>query len=375
MKRYIQKFIEEDLSEKMVFVGGPRQVGKTTMALEILGATSSHPAYLNWDSQAVRKMLISGGLPSDEDMLIFDEIHKYKDWRNLIKGYYDSFKGQKQLLVTGSAKLDFYRRGGDSLQGRYHYYRLHPLSFYEIMMYDGREDIERLLDFGGFPEPFFKANRRHWKRWQRERLSRVIQEDLLSLEKVREVSQIRLLADILPDRVGSMLSINNLRTDLSVAHETMEHWIAILENLYCCFRIPPFGVSKLRTPKKEKKLYMWDWSICEKLPVRFENLVASNLLKYCHFHEDYNGDDMQLMFLRDAAGREVDFVVSRNGKPEFAVECKTGDASLSKHISYFSKRSNIPVFYQVHLGEKDYEVPEFNARVLPFAKFAEILKI
>ncbi|MFT7458844.1 MAG: putative AAA+ superfamily ATPase [Planctomycetota bacterium] len=376
MKRYLTSYIKQDLIEKMVFLGGPRQVGKTTLALGLIkDADESHPAYLNWDVREVQKLLLSGALPADQALIIFDEIHKYKGWRNLIKGFYDQYKSQKQFLITGSARLDHYRRGGDSLQGRYHYHRLHPLSLYELNNMPSRSDLETLLQFGGFPEPFIKQNTRHWKRWQRERQNRVIQEDLVNLENVREVSQLHLLAQILPEKVSSILSINNLKQDLSVAYETVDKWISILENLYYCFRIQPFGLPHLRAIKKEKKCYLWDWSLCEDEAARFENMVASHLLKYCHFIEDTEGDDMALTFVRDASKRELDFVVVKNRKPLFAVECKTGERNLSKNITYFSQRTNIPYFYQVHLGSKDYEHGELNARVLPFTRLCRILRL
>jgi uncharacterized protein len=376
MNRYLTPAVRADLSEKMVFTGGARQVGKTTLALGLLdNGSETHPAYLNWDDVAARKLLLQGALPGGQSLIILDEIHKHKAWRNLVKGFYDKNKSTKQFLVTGSAKLDHYRRGGDSLQGRYHYHRLHPLSLRELSATPTTSDLEALLRFGGFPEPFLKANMRHWKRWQRERQTRVIRDDLTSLEHVKEVTQLELLADVLPDRVGSVLSINNLRQDLSIAFETADRWIGILENLYFCFRIKPYGLPKLRAAKKEKKLYMWDWSVCADPAARFENLVASNLLKYCHLQEDQEGERMELNFIRDSVGREIDFVVVKNGKPMFGVECKTGDRGLSKHISYFSQRAPIPTFYQVHMGERDYEITDARARVLPLTMFAGILGV
>ena len=148
---------------------------------------------------------MDGGLPADQPLVIFDEIHKYRHWRNLVKGFYDKYKSKKRFLITGSARLDHYRRGGDSLQGRYHYYRLHPFSLYELNNKPTRSDLSVLLRYGGFPEPFLKQNARHWKRWQRERQSRVIQEDLINLENVKEVSQLDLLVRMLPDKVSSIL--------------------------------------------------------------------------------------------------------------------------------------------------------------------------
>ena len=376
MERAIKSWVERDLAEKMVFVGGPRQVGKTTLAVSFLpGGTESDPCYLNWDHPGTRKLLLGGGLPGGDGVVVFDEIHKYKGWRNLVKGFYDTNKSRRKFLVTGSARLDHDRKGGDSLQGRYHYHRLHPFSFLELGTGAGGDGLAHLMRFGGFPEPFLKAGERHWKRWQREHLSRVVREDLLSLEQVREVGQVELLAQMLPDRVGSPLSVNNLRGDLEVSFETADRWIQILENLYFCFRISPFGLPKLRAMKKERKLYLWDWSVCGDEAARFENLVAANLLKYCHHLEDTAGEQMELRFIRDSVGREVDFVVLKNRKPVFAVECKLGERGLSSQIAYFAERTAIPKFYQVHLGTADVEFAAHRARVMPFARFVEVLGV
>ncbi len=376
MERYIQSVIIDDLKKKMVLVGGPRQVGKTTVALSILNGDEQHPAYFNWDYSDDKRILLQGGLPSKQPLIVLDEIHKYKQWRNFIKGLYDKNKSRTSFLITGSARLDYYRKGGDSLQGRYHYYRLHPLSLYELNHNSSSEDLQALLNFGGFPEPFFAQSERDWKRWQRERISRVIHEDLVSLEQVREVSQLDLLAVLLQDRVASLLSINSLREDLSASHEAVERWVRILENLYYCFRIRPFAAKKIKSLKKDRKLFLWDWSLCQEPGSKFENMVASNLLKYCHYLEDTLGDDMELCFLRDNHKREVDFVILRDGKPIFAVECKIGEKTISKHISYFSKRTEIPFFYQVHMGRDDYEIADLRTRVLPFRRFAsEVLQV
>jgi uncharacterized protein len=374
--RYSETFIEKDLEEKMVFVGGPRQVGKTTLALNLLKSKSeNHPGYVNWDIISNKQVLLRGEIPGGQDLIVLDEIHKYKNWRNLVKGIYDQHKSKKKFLITGSARLDYYLRGGDSLQGRYHYHRLHPFSLFEISKNPSPSDVQHLLVFGGFPEPFIKGNKRFWKRWMRERSSRVIQEDLIQLEKVKELSQIDLLISTIPSKVGSPLSINNLRQDLSVSFETAERWILILENLYHCFRILPFGPPNIRAAKKEKKVYMYDWSLCLNDGARFENMVASHLLKYCHFIEDTEGDLMELKFLRDSEKREIDFVVLKNNEPQFGVECKSSEKSISKQIAYFSKRTKIPYFYQVHLGKMDYENAELKTRALPFEKFCQILQI
>ncbi|MCY3857807.1 MAG: ATP-binding protein [Gammaproteobacteria bacterium] len=366
--RYLKPHIVSDLKRKMVFVGGPRQVGKTTMALDILDiANRRHPAYLNWDDPHARKQLLDAEFPGGQSLLVFDEIHKFPRWRNLVKGLYDTQGDTTSILVTGSASLDHFRNGGDSLQGRYHYYRLHPFTLNEISSIPTASDLSDLLQFGGFPEPLLAGDSRTWRRWQRERVSRVVYDDLRDLENVREVSLVALLAEALPDKVGSPLSINSLAEDLQVAHETVKRWLAILENLNFCFRIIPFGAPRIRAVKKEAKLYLWDWSQVPGKGERFENLVASHLLKYCHFVEDTMGFTMELRFIRDIDRREIDFVVLRDRQPEFAVECKTGSKSTSPSINYFRERTDISECFQVHLNDRDYF--SNGTRVLPFTTF------
>jgi len=363
-KRYLEAPVSADLREKMVFVGGPRQVGKTTLALRVIGAQDArHPAYLSWDDVKARPRILRAELPAGASRVVLDEIHKYARWRNLIKGLYDTRAPGQSFLITGSARLDVYRRGGDSLQGRYHSYRLHPLSLGEV---GGTVDaLAALLRFGGFPEPFFRASDRHWRRWSRERVDRVVRDDVRDLERVREVSLIAVLVDALPSRVGSPLSVQGLRENLDVAHDTAERWLSILENLYVSYRIAPFGAPRIRAVKKEQKLYLWDWSMVEEPGARFENLVASHLLKLCHFLEDTEGYRMELRFLRDTDKREVDFVVLQDRKPMFAVEAKTGERGVSPAVRYFKARTSIPRWYQVHLGAKDVLVD--GVRILPFA--------
>jgi predicted AAA+ superfamily ATPase len=374
--RYLQKFVKEDLATKMVFVGGGRQVGKTTFGLSFLGSIDeSHPAYLNWDNVENRTSLLRGEIPPNQKLIIFDEIHKFARWRNLIKGLYDTYKSSISFLVTGSARLDFYRKGGDSLQGRYYYYRLHPFSPHELIKDPNLNDVLRLLKFGGFPEPLLRGNERVWRRWQRERLSRVVYDDIRDLENVREISLIELLVEELPNKVGSPLSIKNLKEGLQVAHDTVERWLSILERVYLCFRISPFGAPRIRAVKKEQKLYLYDWSQVASEGARFENFVACQLLKYCHYLEDTEGYRMDLRFLRDTDKREIDFVVLKENKPIFAVECKTGDQSVNPASYYFRKRTSIPKFYQVHLGKKDFGNAESAVRVVPYHIFCRELNL
>ncbi len=374
-RRTLEPLLTSVLPRKMVFIGGPRQVGKTTLALALVGkgADETHPAYFNWDDPRAAARLRRLELPPGQPLLVLDEIHKYARWRNLVKGLYDTEKSRRRIIVTGSARLDYYRKGGDSLAGRYRYFRLHPFSLRELNASATKSDLAALLRFGGFPEPLFLQDEREHRIWQRDRISRVVRGDLRDLEQVREISLVEQLVDLLPARVGSPLSIKSLREDLEVDHKTVERWITILENLYLCFRISPFGAPKIRAVKKAQKLYLWDWSMTPAGGPRFENLVASQLLKYCHFVEDTEGHAMELRFLRDTDRREVDFVVLKGRKPLFAVECKTGERSLSPAIRYFAERTSIPRFFQVHLGDRHYE--SGAATVLPFRTFCRELSL
>jgi predicted AAA+ superfamily ATPase len=373
-QRYIKNHIVNDLKDRMVFIGGPRQVGKTTLSLTFLQKpVESHPAYLNWDNISIRSSLLKGELPPNEKQIVIDEIHKFARWRNLIKGFYDTNKSEVSFIITGSARLDYYSKGGDSLQGRYHYYRLHPFSLTELNTNPDKKDFEALLKFGGFPEPLLKAEEKFWRRWQKERLQRVIYEDIRDLENIKEISLLELLAQELPNRVGAPLSVKNIKEMLQVAHETAERWLTIFERMYYCFRIPPYGPPKVRAVKKEQKLYLWDWSLLQDHGPRFENFIASHLLKYCHFIEDTEGYSMELRFLRDTDKREVDFVVLKEGIPIFAVECKTGEKSISPAIFYFKERTPIPIFYQVHQGVKDYK--KNGVRVIPVETFCKELNL
>ena len=353
---------------------GPRQVGKTTFALTFLSQpTEKHPGYINWDDISTRGNLLNGELPGGQKIVILDEIHKFARWRSLIKGFYDTNKSEISFIVTGSARLDYYRKGGDSLQGRYHYYRLHPFSLAEVNSNPTIEDFNLLFKFGGFPEPYLRGEEKFLRRWQRERLQRVLYNDIRDLENVKEISLLELLAAELPNRVGSPLSIKNLKELLQVAHESVERWVRIFERMYFCFRVPPYGARDIRAVKKEQKLYFWDWSIVPESGPKFENFIASHLLKYCHFMEDTEGYDMDLRFLRDTDKRETDFVVLKEGEPLFAVECKSGEKNINPSLFYFKERTHIPTIYQVHTGTKDYE--KNGVRVLPVQKLIRELAL
>lgn len=381
--RYLTPFIVEDLRDKMVFVGGPRQVGKTTLCRNFVATHFSNHAYFNWDNRTDRKTITASSWPGDTELLILDEFHKYRQWKGLIKGEYDKLKETYKFLVTGSARLDLYRRGSDSLQGRYHYYRLHPFTLGEVegIAYvsslqkelpigkGGHQSTLDALDaFGGFPEPFMKQNTRLLRRWHNEKTERMFREDIQDIEAIRDLGNMKLLSDILPSKVGSLLSLNAIREDLEVSFRAVSHWMDILEAFYYHFRIYPFSGKKIRSLKKEPKLYLWDWSEVEDEAARFENLIASHLLKYVHFLVDYEGHKAELYYLRDVEKREVDFLVTIGGKPWFAVEVKLNDATLSPNIQYFKERLSIPFVYQV-VKKSGVDKIEKGARIISAGKF------
>lgn len=360
LKRYLEAAVRADLRRKMVFVAGPRQVGKTTLSLSITGTKKG---YFNWDIPSHREAILKREMPLTR-ILSFDEIHKYKRWRNFLKGLYDERKSRQKILVTGSARLDFYRYGGDSLQGRYHFFRMHPFSIAELKL-NTRKDFETLLTLGGFPEPFLSGSEVEAKRWSREYRSRLITDELTSLERVHDLGQLELLSLRLPDVVGSPLSINSLREDLDTSHKTVTRWIQLLERLYAIFRIPPFGAPKIRAVKKEQKHYHFDWTLISDPSLRFENLVAAHLLKHVQFESDAHGRDLELRYFRDIDGREVDFVLLENRKPVDLIECRFGDSSISPSLKYLKQRFPSANAWQLSAtGTKDYRSMD-QIRVCP----------
>ena len=361
-ERYLTEFILEDLQEKMVFVGGPRQIGKTTFAGQLVAQNFKSPAYFNWDNRFDREQIMNSNWPGNSDLLILDEIQKYRKWKSLIKGEYDKLKDKYKFLVTGSARLDVYRKGGDSLQGRYHYYRMHPFTLAELINrrkrfdkinewtfeeHEYNKELDLLFEFGGYPEPLVKQNHRTLRRWHNEKIERLFREDIRDTETIRDLVSMKLLSDLLPNRVGSLLSINSIREDLNVSHRAVTNWLDILENLYYHYRVYPFSGQLLRSIKKEPKLFLWDWSEIETPGARFENMIASHLLKWAHFLYDYQGYHVELNFLRTIDKKEVDFLITIDKKPWVAIEVKTNDIKTSPSLLYFKEKLDIPYLYQV----------------------------
>jgi predicted AAA+ superfamily ATPase len=286
--------------------------------------------------------------------LVFDEIHRYRGWRNYLKGFVDLKGRSVQVLVTGSARLDLFRFGGDTLQGRYFFHRFHPLSVAELGI-SSEKDFRQLLTLGGFPEPFLSGSEADAKRWARNYRSRLLEEEISSIERIHDLGKMELLAIRLPDLVGSPLSINSLREDLEVSHPTLSRWVRVLEAFYAIVRLPPFGAPRIRAVKKEAKHYHFDWSVVDRPEARFENMVALHLLKWVHGEQDGKGRDVELRYFRDIDGREVDFIVTEKRKPILLVEAKWGDAPVDSSLKYLKARfPDCPAWQISATGKKDY---------------------
>jgi len=381
-ERYLTGAITDDLSEKMVFLGGARQVGKTTLARQLV-APRYQSSYYSWDRVRERRAALKGEWPPDSELILLDEFHKYPKWKTWIKGEYDALHHRYKFLLTGSARLNIYRRGGDSLQGRYHYYTLHPFSYAELSGYSGRIEpgeelifqnqtsssaFDVIMEFGGFPEPLLRQDKRFLRRWHNERVERFFREDIRELTMIRDFGSLTLLADLLPERASSILSINSLAEDLQVNYRTAAHWLDIFEQFYYCFRLPPYQSRKIVSVRKEKKLYLWDWSHIEHDGPKLENLVGLHLLKFCDCLYERDGWKVSLSYLRDTKGRETDFLVTFNNRPWFAVEVKSRERGLSKNLLYFRENMGIPWCYQV-VNDRGRDYVKGGVRVMPVHKF------
>jgi predicted AAA+ superfamily ATPase len=347
--RYLDKILEQFADDKFVLLSGPRQVGKTTLAKEWL--KNKNGLSLNWDIPEDREILLKPTFMKsiETEALVLDELHKYARWKSWLKGLYDKKASILKVLVTGSARLDVFQKSGDSLLGRYELLRLHPFSIGELTHGTLVPPPKDWLNLGsteksvhltwqqletrsGFPEPFFKNDELQHRRWSTRRRELLIREDLREISQIRTISLVEQLAILLPYRVGSPLSINSLREDLQVAHDTVSDWLHALERLYFCFRISPYSKKMVRSLKKEQKLYLWDWSQLEDPGARFENMVASHLLKSIHAWNDVGYGQFELKYWRNLEKREVDFVVTNNQKPLVLIECKKTDTVPSEAL-------------------------------------------
>lgn len=356
--------------DQMALVSGPRQVGKTTVIRQCQGL-SEYSKYLNWDRLPDRTQILEGvekvvtGLPiqallPNKPILALDEIHKYRLWRTFLKGLIDEYKGALHILVTGSAKLNLFRRGGDSLMGRYFNYRIHPLSVGELLnphypesLYRMPQSIpadlwENLFRFGGFPEPFVKQEEAFHRLWQKLREEQTLREDIRDLAHVRELQPLETLAYLLKHQVGQLVEYSSLSKKNQASDQSIRRWMNLLEAFFYCFCIKPWSSNVTRSLLKQPKVYLWDWSVVEDPGARIENFVASHLLKSTEFWTDQGKGTFELFFLRDKDQREVDFLITQNKKPWILLEVKkSAQASLSPHLLHFQKQINPEYIFQL----------------------------
>ncbi len=337
--RLIAPYILKDLKRKMVFVSGPRQAGKTTLA-QSLQSEFKRSLYFNYDDDLSRRRMLQRDWSDENEFFIFDEIHKYPRWRNWLKGIYDTQKSTHKFLVTGSARLDVYKRGGDSLLGRYLLWRLHPFSLSELPKgISIKNGFHRLMNVGGFPEPFLDGDETFARRWRSQRFNRIVREDVRDLESITKIESLSHFVDTLRQRVGTEIVLENIANDLEVAPKTLKQWVSVLERMYLIFVVRPYSKKIPRAIKKAPKVYFYDTGdVIGDEGVRYENLVATALLKHLHFIEDSLGYRMDLYYYRDKEGREVDFVITRDAAVSDLIEAKLSDTQISRPLQYLAEK-------------------------------------
>lgn len=335
--RTAQARIASDLRKKMVLLAGPRQVGKTTLARGL--AETEQTVYLNYDSVRDRRLILKEEWDTGRRLVILDELHKLRGWKSWLKGVWDTRRTSQQILVTGSARLDFVRRSGESLAGRYFLHRLHPLTVPELLpVMSADAAVDRLLRLGGFPEPLLSDSEEEARRWRLGHVDRILREDMIELERVQQIGKLELLLELLAERVGSPVSYSSLAGELQVSPKTVKSWIGILENLYVVFAVRPFSRSVSRSLLKEPKVYFYDVARVAGDGPRLENLVACHLLSRVHALQDRAGLRAELHYIRDKEKREVDFAVAVDRVLRELVEVKTADESVSRALLHFSER-------------------------------------
>ena len=357
----VERFCFAD--HKIAMVSGPRQCGKTTFAKMLLRERGTG-RYHNWDEFEFRRAW--GKSPADlvppakgkpVPLVVLDEIHKDRLWKRNLKGLYDTLERPCDFLVTGSARLNVYRRGSDSLMGRYYHFRLHPFSLREMERSDflrpdeavdslfsravalgkhAEDHLTSLMTYGPFPEPLFGQDARKANMWRRTHEQIVIREDLRDISRLPDLGRLELMTAMLPERVGSLFSVKSLREDLEIGFDTVRRWVTYLKELYYLFEIKPYYRSIPRSLMREGKMYLWDYAAVPNGAARLENLVAAHLLKACNYWTDTGEGEFDLFYLRDKDKREIDFLIVRDGKPWLPVEVKQTDTELSPNWKKFA---------------------------------------
>ena len=365
-----------DLSrhKAMVFLAGPRQAGKTTLA-HMIARSFANRAYFNWDLFENKRLLMDkpsffqdiqrkdGSTP----LVVFDEIHKYRRWKNYLKGVYDQFANEYKFLVLGSGRLNLFQKGGDSLAGRYFLCTLWPFtlaelaegrrSFQEFIRHplavpDGVRSSEtiwrQLAQCSGFPEPYLAGRETFYRRWSNNYRQQLIREDIRNLTDIKNIDDVEMLYALLPTKVGSPLSMDSLARDVQVSFNSVRNWLTVFESFFLTFRLAPWMQKISRAIVKEKKLYFYDYARIASPPERFENMVAVELLRAVSNWNDFGFGDFTLHYIRNKEGEEVDFLIARDHVPMLLVESKFSDDTLSKSLAKFQARLNIPAVQLVN---------------------------
>lgn len=344
MRRKQTEQIKKDLAKKMVFLVGPRQVGKTWLAREI-GKGYAETTYLNYDSVEDRQIIKKEAWPKKTELLILDELHKMKGWKNYLKGVFDTREEKQKILVTGSARLNTFRQSGDALSGRFFVHRLLPFSLSEIKGLDLDQDsfgLGRFMLRSGFPEPFLADSEEDANRWRSQYIDGLVRSDILDFETIHNFQAIRTIFELLRQRVGSSISYSSLAEDAQISPATAKKYVHILESLYIVFRIFPHSKNIARSILREPKIYFFDNGlVLSDEGAKFENLVAISLLKHIYGKSDYTGKNYALEYLRNKEKREVDFVVSIDEKLDELIEVKLSDSNLSRSLKYFCDKYGI----------------------------------
>ncbi len=381
-KRTIYKDIWDKLlpDKSLILLAGPRQSGKTTFARDIAAKDFQDIVYFNWDIDSDKKRLITdptffSKIPrssiSSKPLVILDEIHKYRDWKNYLKGIYDQFEKEYKFLVTGSGRLEYSRKAGDSLAGRYLKFHIFPYTlselesskidftdflqnplndFEDIISGNTGDNFRNLWELSGFPEPFTKGKKSFWSAWSQSYGQQIVRDDLTTFADIRNLDLVEILFALIPSRVGSPFSINNLALDLKVAFDTVKNWLLLFDSFYLTFRISPWTKKISRSILKEKKIYLFNYPVIENEATRFENLVALELLRAVEMWKDHGWGNFALNYLRDKDKQEVDFLITENNKPLLMLETKSSDDKPSASIIKFQDILNIPA---VQLVKKD----------------------
>lgn len=358
-RKQIEKILQ-DLDKKMVFIVGPRQVGKTWLAKEI-GKKFENTAYLNYDRAEDREIMRKESWSQKTELLIFDELHKMKGWKNYIKGVFDTKESRQKILVTGSARLNTFRQFGDSLLGRFFLHRLLPLSLSEVKELEFDGDLDRFLKRGGFPEPFLAEADEDADRWRSQYFDGLVRQDILDFEAIHDFRAIQMVLELLRLKVGSPISYSNIAEDVQVSPVTVKKYIEILESLYIIFRVAPHSKNIARSILKEPKIYFFDIGLVKgDIGVKFENFVAVSLLKHTLAKVDYSGKELGLSYVRTKEGKEADFALVENGDILELVEAKYADGELSKVLKYFSEKYKLKAAQVVGELKRERTIGDVN---------------